>query len=638
MAEFVFNCPYCDISISANDSLCGQPETCPGCGNEICIPIPGLKRGAVYGDFELIEHLGSGASGEVWTAKQLDMERIVALKILLPSLATNSNFIERFKEEVRHSAKLAHPNIVTAYHSGSDKGIYYLAITYVDGKTLAEDIKSGKIYSESDALKIIRCIAQALDYAWNEFNIIHRDIKPENIMIDNKGKAMLLDLGIAKSTVEESGLTLTGTIIGTPYYMSPEQAVGDKKIDFKTDIYSLGATLYHMLTGTVPYQAESAMAIMMKHLNDEFVLPRTHNPSLSKSVEAVIKKMMAKDKDARYQNWPALIEDVDKILKKKKPIHASSEKSSFLFLIVFIFMAILILAAGGYVYINSQKSENSIINPPQAEEVREDSTRKNLPSERKKQDPKKIKSENHELSGAMPTPPIIHLEKKVKRKKKKKIAPQKKTKKKIKKKKTVSANEKSKKEKNAPLIKNKKHIEIEKSNKEKKLKKIENNLGDNALISKVEAKRETESEEPSIDELKTNQASDLELDEDTALMDSPNSFKYVSEHLDRTRNAPEKIDIYWEKINNTKVTWQGNITYYRSNYTNEYEIRVRNKLAKVHGDYNIVLRLTDKKEIKKFETGAKNVIFSGIIYKKIDAKDNGAVTIYLKKVHLKSLF
>lgn len=319
MAGIVFKCPHCDHSVASDDNLCGEIAVCPECQKEIVVPIPGLEKDNVYGDFKLLERLGSGASGEVWLAHQQSMDRKVALKVLCPKLSSDKNFIDRFMKEAKNSAKLAHPNIVTAFYAGQDKGMYYLAISYINGETIASKLERDNVYEEKEALKIIKSIASALQYAWDEFKILHRDIKPANIIVNKKGVPMLLDLGISKSMKEDSSLTLTGTVIGTPYYMSPEQAVADKEMDFRSDIYSLGTTLYHMLTGTVPYYATTAMAIIMKHINDKFEPPRTHNPKISKPCSKLIEIMMAKKKTERQQSWEALLKDISLVLEDKNP-------------------------------------------------------------------------------------------------------------------------------------------------------------------------------------------------------------------------------------------------------------------------------------------------------------------------------
>ena len=319
MSEIIFTCSKCGNSVISDDTLCGEIATCPECGKDVVVPIPGLVADMKLGDFRLIKKLGNGSMGEVWLAHQESMERKVALKILAPKLSSDDKFIERFTKEAVNSAKLAHPNIVTAFYSGVEKGIYYLAISYVSGETIDCILEREGIFEEKRALEIILAMAEALDYAWNEARILHRDIKPANIIINSKGIPMLLDMGISKSLNEESELTMTGTVVGTPYYMSPEQALAEKDIDFRTDIYSLGTTLYHMVTGTVPFNATTAMAIIMKHMNEELPHPQERNPKLSDNCATLIEIMMSKERSHRQQSWAALRKDIRLVIDGQPP-------------------------------------------------------------------------------------------------------------------------------------------------------------------------------------------------------------------------------------------------------------------------------------------------------------------------------
>ena len=360
MSQFVFNCPYCNQAISTDDSLCGRHDVCPNCENQISIPIPGLEPSVQLGDFELIELLGTGALGEFWKARQISIHRMVTLKILYPIFSANQYFIKRFKNEAIICGKISHPNVVTIYSCGKDKGIHYFALTFVDGKTIASALNEGKIYAETEALEIVKGISRALAYMWNDFKIIHRNIKPGNIMIDVKGNPILTDLGLAKNADETMSLTLTGTVLGTPHYMSPEQAKGDKNIDFRADIYCLGCTLFHMLTGQVPYSCDTSMETMLQHLNAPVPSARKIIPSISTKAEKILKKMMAKNPDKRYHSWEDLIEDIDKILDKElkyaKAIPIVSNTPIHLIIII-ISTIILGCIAGGIFYIN--KNSNS---------------------------------------------------------------------------------------------------------------------------------------------------------------------------------------------------------------------------------------------------------------------------------------
>ena len=288
--------------------------------NEKTAILPAIKQGAEFAGFKLEKELGAGGMGQVWLAYQESMDRKVAVKFLFPHLVNDPTFLERFQKEIKISAKLNHPNIITAHDAGEQDGVYYLALSFVDGMEVKQKLDSEGPLNEKIALKIIREIADALDYAWSDFNLLHRDIKPANIMIDKRNSAKLMDMGISKNVGDEdSNLTMTGAMVGTPYFMSPEQAMGEKNIDFRADVYSLGGTLFNILTGSKPYDGMTAMAIVNKHINSELPDPKEFKHDLSKGVCELIKIMMAKDKSGRQSSWQNVIEDVDLVLAGKMP-------------------------------------------------------------------------------------------------------------------------------------------------------------------------------------------------------------------------------------------------------------------------------------------------------------------------------
>ncbi len=319
MAEISFTCPNCGVELEAEESVAGSVLQCPGCSSCVMVPMPGIKPGMKISGYEIIRRLGIGGMGEVWLANQTAMDRKVALKILSPALTSNPEFVDRFLKEVRTAAKLQHQNIVTAFDAGQDGNIYYLAMSYVDGLLLDDKLGVEKIIPEKEALRMLRSIAEALRYAWDEFQMIHRDIKPANIILDSKNVPRLMDMGISKSVSEEKGLTMTGVVIGTPYYMSPEQARADFDVDCRSDIYALGATLYHIVTGEVPYDATTAMGILTKHITDPFPPPQRKNPAVSEACAVLLEVMMAKSSENRPKNWSAAIEDIDLVLADKFP-------------------------------------------------------------------------------------------------------------------------------------------------------------------------------------------------------------------------------------------------------------------------------------------------------------------------------
>ena len=242
----------------------------------------------MVGGFEVLSEIGRGAMGAVFKARQVSVDRVVALKILPPRLAKNSNFINRFLREARSVAHLNHPNIVQAIDAGHAEPYFYFAMEYVDGPTADELLQSEGPLPERRALEIARDVARALQHA-HEADIVHRDVKPDNILIGSDGAVKLADLGLARETVElDSRLTQTGMAVGTPDYISPEQARGETELDGRTDVYSLGATLYTLLAGAPPYDGESPVEIMYKHLHEPLPDLRDVNPNVSVAASAIV--------------------------------------------------------------------------------------------------------------------------------------------------------------------------------------------------------------------------------------------------------------------------------------------------------------------------------------------------------------
>ncbi|RME04610.1 MAG: serine/threonine protein kinase [Planctomycetota bacterium] len=272
--------------------------------------------------YEILEKLGQGAMGVIYKARHLKLQRIVALKVLLPEFANDEEFIKRFFREARAAITLHHPNIIQGYHVDKSNGFYYFAMEFIEGGTVKERLEKLGVLTEEEATNIVIQICQALEHA-QEHGIVHRDIKPDNIMIAKDGTAKLCDLGIAKEINQEGSLTQTGIALGTPYYISPEQAMGEKKIDIRSDIYSLGATFYHMITGKVPYDGDTSAVIMTKHISEEPPDPRHVNPTISDNVAEVILKMMAKEREYRYQTPTEVIEDLKQDSSKDTPRFSS---------------------------------------------------------------------------------------------------------------------------------------------------------------------------------------------------------------------------------------------------------------------------------------------------------------------------
>ncbi|MFC1806476.1 protein kinase, partial [Planctomycetota bacterium] len=251
------------------------------------------------GGFEITGRIGRGGMGSVYEARQVSMDRLVALKILSPSLAGNVAFVQRFVREARSVAKLSHPNIVQGIDVGCEAGYHYFAMELVHGTTVLELIRdAGGPLDEALALHITFAVARALEHAHGQ-GIVHRDIKPSNIMVTEQGVVKLADLGLARPIESVGPTSIGGAAIGTPHYMSPEQVRGETDIDIRADIYALGGTLYHMVTGEPPYSGSTPVAIATKHVTDPTPSPGERNPRLSAAICRLIERMMAKDRDHR---------------------------------------------------------------------------------------------------------------------------------------------------------------------------------------------------------------------------------------------------------------------------------------------------------------------------------------------------
>ncbi|MFZ2644220.1 MAG: serine/threonine-protein kinase [Verrucomicrobiia bacterium] len=271
------------------------------------------------GQFQLSEKIGEGGMGSVYRGIQVSLNRPVAVKLLPESLAKDEAFVERFHREARAAAALNHPNIIQVFDAGEQDGTHYFAMELVDGETIAAKVERNGPMPEPEAVAVAMSVAAALHHAWTKAKLIHRDIKPENLIVTSDGMVKVCDLGLAKSAGQDSHLTVSGTMLGTPHFIAPEQARGEPDVDTRADIYSLGASLYFLLTGTPPFQADSSMAVMYKHVNDPLPDPRTLNPNLSDGVVRILKKMMAKEPDDRYQDMLELYNDLERVYQGLAP-------------------------------------------------------------------------------------------------------------------------------------------------------------------------------------------------------------------------------------------------------------------------------------------------------------------------------
>jgi formylglycine-generating enzyme required for sulfatase activity/tRNA A-37 threonylcarbamoyl transferase component Bud32 len=264
-------------------------------------------EGQQLGEFEIIERIGRGGMGAVYKARQTSLDRIVALKTLQSSLAEDEDYIARFRQEAKVAAALNHPNLVQVISAGESEGQHWFAMEYIEGESANVRLKRKGRLKPLEAVAITIHVATALEYGWRKAGLIHRDIKPDNIFLSSDGEVKLGDLGLAKSAGQAQGLTMTGSSMGTPHYMSPEQVEAMKDVDLRADIYSLGCTLYHLLCGQPPYVGHSSAAVMMKHLNSPAPDLRSAWPECPAELAAAVRKMMQKRPADRQQTYGDVI-------------------------------------------------------------------------------------------------------------------------------------------------------------------------------------------------------------------------------------------------------------------------------------------------------------------------------------------
>ena len=266
--------------------------------------------------YVLEEWLGEGTMGAVYRAKQISLDRTVAVKVLTPHLAKNERYLMRFQREARAVAKLNHPNVVSGIDVGEANGCRYFVMEYVEGPTLLQLLEKHGRLDPMTSTRIVRQIARALDHA-HKAGLVHRDVKPANIIVTSKSHvAKLCDLGLAKEVAEGGADTgEAGRAMGTPFYISPEQARGEPGIDIRSDIYSLGATYYHIVTGRPPFTGTTPAVIMAKHLTEAVEPVRRLLPDVPMGVAAVIEKALAKSRADRYQEPSEMIEELGDIIE-----------------------------------------------------------------------------------------------------------------------------------------------------------------------------------------------------------------------------------------------------------------------------------------------------------------------------------
>jgi tRNA A-37 threonylcarbamoyl transferase component Bud32 len=287
--------------------MAGEPQRAPR-RDETPPSIPG---------YELSGFIGRGSSGAVYRARQLAVDREVAIKILHPHLASESRVVRCLQREARTTARLAHPHIVSAVDMGETDGRWWYAMELVDGPSLAQRLRSEGRIRERDALRLFIPLCEALEHLW-EHGVVHRDIKPGNILIDKAGGARLADLGLAVAE-DDPSITGTGGTLGTPHYISPEQAVDPRKADVKSDLWSFGATLFHAVCGRPPFAGESAAEVLSGVLYSRIPDPEELEPALSSRLSLVLRKCLTRDPARRYQNPHELLLDLERVRERRAP-------------------------------------------------------------------------------------------------------------------------------------------------------------------------------------------------------------------------------------------------------------------------------------------------------------------------------
>ncbi|MCX6900055.1 MAG: SUMF1/EgtB/PvdO family nonheme iron enzyme [Verrucomicrobia bacterium] len=285
--------------------------------------------GQTFAGYEILAKLGEGGMGAVYKARQPTLNRLVALKVMASQLSSDSMFVSRFRREANAAAALNHENIVQVFTAGESDGTHYIAMEFVEGKTLRDHIDSHGKLDPREAIAITVYVATALQYAWSKAKLIHRDIKPENIFLSNTGEVKVGDLGLAKTVGgATTNLTQTGMMMGSPHYISPEQARGAADIDFRTDIYSLGCTLYHMLTGRPPYSGSDPLVVITKHVNDPPPAIFKVWSSCPVPLGMLVGKMLAKNRNDRFASYEELIAEMIRVREKLAPVVSAPPASA----------------------------------------------------------------------------------------------------------------------------------------------------------------------------------------------------------------------------------------------------------------------------------------------------------------------
>jgi tRNA A-37 threonylcarbamoyl transferase component Bud32 len=312
-------CPRCLNENPEGTRFCGRcGRELPASGDTLPVgtatfqtPAKGLERGTTFARrFEIIEEIGQGGMGTVYKAYDSKIREVVALKLLRPEIASDPEVIERFRNELKLARQVSHRHVCRMYDIGEEWLSIYISMEYVAGEDLKSFIRRSGHLNEAKAVGLAKQIAEGLAEA-HRLGVVHRDLKPQNVMIDRDGNAKIMDFGIARSLHTKS-VTGTGVIIGTPEYMAPEQAEG-RDVDLRVDIYALGAILFEMVTGRIPFEGATPLSIVLKHRSEPPADPQTINAQISTGLSRVILKCLAKSRDDRYASAAEVLQDLDAV-------------------------------------------------------------------------------------------------------------------------------------------------------------------------------------------------------------------------------------------------------------------------------------------------------------------------------------
>lgn len=312
-------CPECSTQMIQHQEL-DHLNQCPRCAH--IVGNSSTARSAIDG-YKILRQIGSGGMGRVFLCYPLNNpEQLTALKLIFPGQDPSGNTRKRFQKEAKLSSLLKHPNIVEVYGSGLDQQSCYIIMEYVDGKDLESVVADGESMQENQVMKVATAMSHALSYAWDEFRILHRDIKPSNIMLNSKNEVKLMDFGIAKSLALDSStnkITMTNHCVGTPHFMSIEQSKDSTRIDCRSDIFSLGASLYFLITKRYPFPGDNLVTVVGNMLKDAPEPIEMLNPEISKPCARLIHAMIAANPEERPTDWDMMLNEIDRVERGLPP-------------------------------------------------------------------------------------------------------------------------------------------------------------------------------------------------------------------------------------------------------------------------------------------------------------------------------